>query len=234
MPTVRSKYTSEFLSPIVASSESFAQVLRVVGVKQTGGNQTYIRKVVARLGLTTSHFKGQAINRGKPSATKKHYTEVLIRREPGSERVKTYVLRRAILESGRPHICAKCLNDGVWLGEQLRLHIHHEDGDSSNNLPANVSFLCPNCHSQTPNFGFVGDPVAAESRRKARRRVTVHKARPKKITWPSVEAMTLLVVDTPASLIAKQLGVSDVAVAKFCKKHGIARKSRGDWNRKVA
>jgi Zn finger protein HypA/HybF involved in hydrogenase expression len=27
------------------------------------------------------------------------------------------------------------------------------DGDWLNNEPENVRFICPNCHSQTPNFG---------------------------------------------------------------------------------
>lgn len=30
---------------------------------------------------------------------------------------------------------------------------HHKNGDWRDNRAYNLRFLCPNCHSQTPNFG---------------------------------------------------------------------------------
>ncbi len=33
----------------------------------------------------------------------------------------------------------------------------------------------------------------------------------------------------PVTAIAKKLGVSDTAVARECKKHGIVKPGRGDW-----
>jgi hypothetical protein len=33
------------------------------------------------------------------------------------------------------------------------LQVDHIDGNSENNRPENLCFLCPNCHSQTPTFG---------------------------------------------------------------------------------
>ena len=33
------------------------------------------------------------------------------------------------------------------------LHIHHIDGDCTNNKEENLQLLCPNCHSLTENFG---------------------------------------------------------------------------------
>jgi hypothetical protein len=56
--------------------------------------------------------------------------------------------------------------------------------------------------------------------------------RPTKIVWPSVEDMSELVLTTPVVLIARKLGVSDVAVAKFCNKNGIERRSRGGWTQR--
>lgn len=34
----------------------------------------------------------------------------------------------------------------------LTLHIDHISGDFRDNRAANLRFLCPNCHAQTPNF----------------------------------------------------------------------------------
>jgi len=50
------------------------------------------------------------------------------------------------------HQCAKCENDGVWLGKRLALQLHHKNGIASDHRLDNVEFLCPNCHSQTETW----------------------------------------------------------------------------------
>lgn len=52
-----------------------------------------------------------------------------------------------------------------------------------------------------------------------------------KINWPLPEEMSKLVYEKPTSQLAKELGVSDVAIAKFCKKHNIQKPSRGHWTK---
>lgn len=37
----------------------------------------------------------------------------------------------------------------------IPLHIHHIDGDCTNNKKENLQLLCPNCHSLTENFGIL-------------------------------------------------------------------------------
>jgi len=57
---------------------------------------------------------------------------------------------------------------------------------------------------------------------------------PKKIEWPSIEEMTKLVWEKSTVVLAKELGVSDVAIAKFCKKHNIPKPERGYWAKQKA
>jgi hypothetical protein len=52
---------------------------------------------------------------------------------------------------------------------------------------------------------------------------------PKKIVWPSIEEMAKLVWEKSTVTLARELGVSDVAIAKFCKKHNINKPERGYW-----
>lgn len=41
-----------------------------------------------------------------------------------------------------------------WQGKSLTFHVHHIDGNYLNNMLSNLQVLCPNCHSQTENWGF--------------------------------------------------------------------------------
>ena len=61
-------------------------------------------------------------------------------------------LRGRILKAGlKEERCEECgLTE--WRGEPLRVTLHHVNGDGYDNRLENLQFLCPNCHSQTPNF----------------------------------------------------------------------------------
>ena len=52
----------------------------------------------------------------------------------------------------RPHKC-ECCGLSEWNELPITLQAHHIDGDRTNNVLDNLSLLCPNCHSQTDNFG---------------------------------------------------------------------------------
>jgi hypothetical protein len=53
--------------------------------------------------------------------------------------------------------------------------------------------------------------------------------RPSKIAWPSSEVLEKLLWVKPTSQIAKDLGVSDKAVEKHCKKLVLKKPPRGYW-----
>lgn len=44
-----------------------------------------------------------------------------------------------------------CKND-EWLGRPIEIELDHINGDSSDNVEANLRLLCPNCHAQTPTY----------------------------------------------------------------------------------
>lgn len=48
----------------------------------------------------------------------------------------------------------KCKGCGInkWQGKELVLELDHINGCRTDNRPENLRWLCPNCHSQTPNF----------------------------------------------------------------------------------
>ena len=52
--------------------------------------------------------------------------------------------------------CFECGQEDTWNNKPLVLQLDHVDGDSDNNYPKNLRLLCPNCHTQTENFGSKG------------------------------------------------------------------------------
>lgn len=56
------------------------------------------------------------------------------------------------LISVRGHKCEKC-GLSEWLGKPISISTHHKNGKSKDNRLTNLELLCPNCHTQTPNFG---------------------------------------------------------------------------------
>lgn len=62
-------------------------------------------------------------------------------------------LRARLLKAGlKEERCEECGLE-EWRGQPLRVTLHHVNGDPYDNRLDNLVFLCPNCHSQTPNFG---------------------------------------------------------------------------------
>jgi DNA-binding CsgD family transcriptional regulator len=62
-------------------------------------------------------------------------------------------LRARLLKAGlKEERCERCGLD-EWRDPPLRVTLHHVNGDPYDNRLENLAFLCPNCHSQTPNFG---------------------------------------------------------------------------------
>lgn len=148
----RLKYTKELLEVTVKQCLSVSQVLKVLGLKQAGGSHAYVSAKLREFGVDISHFLGKAANCGEThkGGKKTEWQDVLILRSSG-HRQKAHVLRRALIESGRKYECAEC-KIFEWCDKTLFLHVDHIDGNWLDDRLLNLRFLCPNCHSQTPNY----------------------------------------------------------------------------------
>jgi hypothetical protein len=147
----RRKYSDADLRRAVAESLSMAEAMRHLDIKITGGSYSHLRKRIRSANLDTSHFLGQAINRGKPGR-RLPASEILVVLPPGSPRPSGHRLKRAMIESGVPYECALCGLGPEWQGQTLNLAVDHIDGDFLNGALDNLRFLCPNCHAQTSTW----------------------------------------------------------------------------------
>lgn len=59
--------------------------------------------------------------------------------------VRTRAIQKSLIE----YVCSSCGIIQEWNGKLLTLELHHINGDSHDNRPENLTWLCPNCHSQS-------------------------------------------------------------------------------------
>ena len=144
----RYTYSEEDLRKAVKTSTSIRQVLEKLDIVPAGGNYQTTNRRIQKLNIDTSHFTGQAWNRGKIIGPKRPIEEYL----KENSVVQSFRLKnRLLLEGLKEHKC-ECCGITEWNGKPAPLELDHINGNHHDNRLENLRILCPNCHAQTDTY----------------------------------------------------------------------------------
>ncbi|WP_052867178.1 HNH endonuclease signature motif containing protein [Streptomyces niger] len=156
--TTHSRPTKEALQEAVNASVSIAAALRHLGKPVNNrAARALFHQWVAEEGTSTSHFLGQAHQRGRPGPTPRKPPERILVKHDGRHRTQSGLLRRALEQIGVPERCIECGTGATWGGRPMTLEVDHINGDWSDDRAENLRLLCPNCHAVTSTWCRGGD-----------------------------------------------------------------------------
>ena len=199
----------EFIE-LVKNSPTMSKALSRFGLENKGNNYITFKARCRELNLDTSHF---ASMRESSMITRAMTLEILKTKLVEGSNIarsdlKSYLIRFNLII----YKCQCCGNTGTWQGKKISLQLEHKNGKSQDNRLENLSFLCPNCHSQTETY--------AGKKHKKIRLSKPKRIRPEKFSI-SAEELGYLISTMPFSAIGRKFGVSDNAIRKRAKKYGL-------------
>lgn len=140
----------EFIE-LVNKCSCISDVLKELGYS-TNGNSWGTQIVKERMEKLNIFFTKTNPNYYKQDNMALPLEKILIK---DSEYNRTKLKERLVKEGLKEYKC-ECCGLSEWMGKPIALQLHHINGIHNDNRLSNLQLLCPNCHSQTENFGTKG------------------------------------------------------------------------------
>jgi len=147
MKTKLNNYSNSEIINILNNSKSFKEVLSKFGYSTNGsGAYTSLKNQLKELDIVIPkyHYYGTGGNRSK--------TDINLILVENSSFSRHNLKNRIIKENLIEYKCSECGNGDIWNNKKLSLQLEHKNGVNNDNRLENLTFLCPNCHSQSNTY----------------------------------------------------------------------------------
>jgi hypothetical protein len=136
------RFTETELREAIATSRSYSEALRKVGLRPAGGNHRTIKKYVERWAISAAHFDQDAVRRESFGRVPTPLAELLVEH---STYHRGHLKRRLFAEGIKAGRCELCGQGELWRGRPLALILDHINGVPDDNRLENLRIVCPNC-----------------------------------------------------------------------------------------
>ena len=137
------RYTRKEAAEAIATSLSFAEALRKLGMRPAGGNHATLKKYAERWGISTDHFDPHAASRPFLGRLPTLPLEAVL--VENSTYSRGSLKRRLYAEGLKERRCELCGQGEVWRGRRMALILDHINGVANDNRLENLRIVCPNC-----------------------------------------------------------------------------------------
>ena len=139
------------LKDLVSQSIHYADLMRKLEYTANRGNSLKgLKSYLSDNNIDTSHFnKYKNRNYKLSNNIKISLEDIMVENSTYTNltRFKERLIKANLLE----YKCS-CCGITTWNNQSLILQLHHINGNNRDNRLENLTFLCPNCHSQTENY----------------------------------------------------------------------------------
>jgi hypothetical protein len=139
----RLSYSEEEAREAIATSYSWAESLRKLGLCPSGGAWRVLKKHAEAWVISTEHFDPSRAR--EATGTKERPIEDLLVENSSCSRQN---LKRRLLQEGlkeQEPRCEMCGQDEFWRGQRMAMILDHINGVRNDNRIENLRIVCPNC-----------------------------------------------------------------------------------------
>lgn len=244
------RYSEEEARNAVEASLSYAEALRRLGLRATGGNWRTLRTWVVRWGIPTEHFDPDAVRRQTIRRAPRPIEEILVERSTYS---RNHLKDRLYAAGLKEPICELCGQGELWRNRRMALILDHVNGVPDDNRLENLRIVCPNCAAtlktrrghesrldhgdrECPRCGARFQPRSAGQRycsracamRAPRAARGVPKPALRRVERPPYEQLLREVAESGWSAVGRRYGVSDNAIRKWVRQYEREREAEGE------
>ena len=229
---------SDDFKQLVANSKTYSDILAYWGLDNKGYNFRTLKARIAEESIDDTHISSVSVGQKVAFKTGRTIEEYLVIDGPS---ISGQELKRKLINSKlKLDICEECGQGPIWNNKPLTLQLDHINGNRADNRIENLRILCPHCHTQTPTFAGRNSPWSKKKKCPDCNKTINHNVSRcqscanklaasgrHKITHPTAEELHTLVWSKPITQLAVDLGVSDVAIHKWCRQLGVEKPPKG-------